>query len=126
MIILFDILFQGVVVSVCVLCLLLVVLLSNREPKVNESDERTVIVLPEALDSKKCPKNFTILPLVLISMDGFRPDYIYRGKNPTLMKLIENGVSAKYMSTSFPSITFPNHYTIVTVSFYICKGGLKS
>ncbi|KAF2199630.1 ectonucleotide pyrophosphatase/phosphodiesterase family member 1 [Delitschia confertaspora ATCC 74209] len=51
---------------------------------------------------------------ILISLDGFRADFLYRGLTPTLNKFIENGISPKYMLPSFPSVTFPNHYTMAT------------
>jgi predicted AlkP superfamily pyrophosphatase or phosphodiesterase len=50
---------------------------------------------------------------ILISIDGFRPDYLARGATPTLSRLAAEGASAA-MRPSFPSITFPNHYTLVT------------
>ncbi|KAG0720324.1 Venom phosphodiesterase 2 [Chionoecetes opilio] len=52
-------------------------------------------------------------PLLLISLDGFRSDYIYRHL-PTLETLAKEGVTARFMMPSYPTITFPNHYTIVT------------
>lgn len=53
-------------------------------------------------------------PLLLISIDGYRADYIDRGLSPTLTELATHGVHATGMQPSFPSLTFPNHYTIVT------------
>lgn len=53
-------------------------------------------------------------PLLLISIDGLRADYLKRGETPTLSALAADGVRAKYMQPSFPSLTFPNHYSIVT------------
>lgn len=50
---------------------------------------------------------------ILISIDGFRPDYLDRGATPTLSELAANG-SWGPMQPSFPSKTFPNHYAIVT------------
>jgi predicted AlkP superfamily pyrophosphatase or phosphodiesterase len=50
---------------------------------------------------------------ILISIDGFRPDYLERGITPNLNALVAAGVSAP-MAPSFPSKTFPNHYTLVT------------
>lgn len=52
--------------------------------------------------------------VVLVSIDGFRPDYLERGVTPTLSKLAAEGVRAEAMRSSFPTLTFPNHYTIVT------------
>ncbi|TID17086.1 Phosphodiest-domain-containing protein [Venturia nashicola] len=51
---------------------------------------------------------------ILISLDGFRADFLQRGLTPTLSKFIREGVSPLYMYPSFPSVTFPNHYTMVT------------
>ncbi|KAL9043914.1 MAG: hypothetical protein Q9214_002913 [Letrouitia sp. 1 TL-2023] len=51
---------------------------------------------------------------ILISLDGFRADFLQRGLTPTLNSFITEGVSPKYMLPSFPSVTFPNHYTLVT------------
>jgi predicted AlkP superfamily pyrophosphatase or phosphodiesterase len=53
-------------------------------------------------------------PLVLISLDGFRPDYLDRQVTPTLNQLLQEGVTSKGMIPVFPSKTFPNHYSIVT------------
>jgi len=52
--------------------------------------------------------------VILISLDGFRHDYVEKFDTPHLQKLISQGVSAKAMLPSYPSKTFPNHYTIVT------------
>ena len=50
---------------------------------------------------------------VLISIDGFRADYLDRGVTPVLSALAAGGVRAD-MRPSFPSKTFPNHYALVT------------
>jgi predicted AlkP superfamily pyrophosphatase or phosphodiesterase len=51
---------------------------------------------------------------ILISLDGFRADFLNRGLTPRLNAFIAEGVSPVYMLPSFPSVTFPNHYTLVT------------
>lgn len=53
-------------------------------------------------------------PLLLVSIDGFRNDYLDRGLTPTLARMAHEGVRAEFMRPSYPSITFPNHYTLVT------------
>jgi predicted AlkP superfamily pyrophosphatase or phosphodiesterase len=53
-------------------------------------------------------------PLLLISIDGFRPDYLDRDLTPTLARLAHEGVRAESMQPAFPSLTYPNHYTLVT------------
>ena len=46
--------------------------------------------------------------VLIISLDGFRPDYIDIGVTPNIHRLREMGVSPEYMKPSFPSVTFPN------------------
>jgi len=65
-----------------------------------------------AAPSKKTDHGYA--PLVLISIDGYRADYIQRGLSPHLAALAADGVHAQSMRASFPTLTFPNHYTIVT------------
>lgn len=50
---------------------------------------------------------------ILVSIDGFRADYLDRGITPNLSRLAATGAKAA-MRPSFPSTTFPNHYAIVT------------
>lgn len=50
---------------------------------------------------------------ILVSIDGFRADYLDRGDTPVMKALAEGGARAA-MRPSFPSVTFPNHYTLVT------------
>ena len=50
---------------------------------------------------------------ILVSIDGFSPDYLDLGVTPTLAALAREGATAS-MKPSFPTVTFPNHYTLVT------------
>lgn len=50
---------------------------------------------------------------VLVSIDGMRADYLDRGITPRMTALAGQGVRAA-MRPSFPTITFPNHYSLVT------------
>ena len=52
--------------------------------------------------------------LLLVSLDGVRADYLGRGLTPNLDRLARDGVRAEWMNPSYPSLTFPNHYTLVT------------
>lgn len=53
--------------------------------------------------------------VVLVSLDGFRWDYPTKWRTPHLLKMAEEGASApEGMIPSYPSLTFPNHYTLVT------------
>lgn len=50
---------------------------------------------------------------ILVSIDGFRADYLDRGVTPNLSALAAAGISSA-MRPSYPSKTFPNHWTLVT------------
>lgn len=50
---------------------------------------------------------------ILVSIDGFRADYLDRGDTPVLARLAAAGARGA-MRPSFPTKTFPNHYAIVT------------
>lgn len=52
--------------------------------------------------------------VILVSIDGCRWDYIDREPAPNLKALARRGVRARELVPSFPTVTFPNHYTIVT------------
>lgn len=51
--------------------------------------------------------------VILVSIDGFSPDYLGKGQTPVLDGLVAGGAFGS-MRPSFPSVTFPNHYTLVT------------
>jgi predicted AlkP superfamily pyrophosphatase or phosphodiesterase len=61
--------------------------------------------------------------VVLVSLDGFRWDYLDRGLTPNLSRLAREGGRAEAMVPVFPTKTFPNHYTIVT-GRYPAKHGI--
>ena len=52
--------------------------------------------------------------VILISLDGFRWDYVEKFNPPNLSKFVESGVKAESLIPSYPTKTFPNHYTIAT------------
>ena len=52
-------------------------------------------------------------PVLLVSIDGFRADFLDRGVTPNLSQLAREGVRGS-MRPSYPSLTFPNHYSMVT------------
>jgi len=52
--------------------------------------------------------------VILVSFDGFRYDYVNKFNPPNFRSFIAGGSQAKALIPSFPSKTFPNHYTIVT------------
>lgn len=52
--------------------------------------------------------------VLMVSFDGFRYDYVEHYHLRNFRKLIRQGTAAEYMIPSYPSKTFPNHYTLVT------------
>lgn len=52
--------------------------------------------------------------LLLISVDGFRWDYLDQQPTPNMHALFESGFRVNRMEPAWPSNTFPNHYTLVT------------
>ncbi|VDK29575.1 unnamed protein product [Gongylonema pulchrum] len=53
-------------------------------------------------------------PVLVISLDGFAYEYIERNVVKTFNRFKKCGTSAEWMYSSYPSKTFPNHYTMVT------------
>ena len=52
--------------------------------------------------------------VMLVSLDGFRADYLDRFRLPNIQRVMKRGVRARWMNPVFPSFTFPNHYSLVT------------
>ena len=52
--------------------------------------------------------------VLLISIDGYRYDYSEKYGATNLIELGKQGVRAKALLPEFPSLTFPNHYSIAT------------
>jgi predicted AlkP superfamily pyrophosphatase or phosphodiesterase len=52
--------------------------------------------------------------VLLVSLDGWRWDYHTRAPVANLRSLMARGVTAEGLVPSFPTKTFPNHYTLVT------------
>jgi ectonucleotide pyrophosphatase/phosphodiesterase family member 5 len=63
--------------------------------------------------------------VLLISLDGFRWDYINRGLSPNIEWIAEKGVEALSLESVFPTKTFPAHYSIVT-GLYVENHGMVS
>ncbi|KAM5286114.1 ectonucleotide pyrophosphatase/phosphodiesterase family member 3 isoform 1-T1 [Hipposideros larvatus] len=64
----------------------------------------------------QCPEGFDLPPVILISMDGFRAEYLQTWSTlmPNIDKMKTCGIHSKYLRPVYPTKTFPNHYTIVT------------
>ena len=68
-----------------------------------------LVLAPFATQAKEAQRPVT----VLVSIDGFRADYLDRGITPRLSRLAKEGATGP-MRPSFPTKTFPNHYALVT------------
>eukprot|EP00058_Branchiostoma_floridae_P023608 XP_002609098.1 hypothetical protein BRAFLDRAFT_91071 [Branchiostoma floridae] len=62
----------------------------------------------------RCPAGYSEPPVLLISLDGFKAEYLLRNITPTIGRMARCGVHAPYMYSQYPTVTFSNHYTIVT------------
>ena len=71
-------------------------------------------VQPDNAAKINAAKHFDKPYVILISLDGFRYDYIKKYNPPHLSAFIKNGVAAESLIPCFPSKTFPNHYSIAT------------
>jgi predicted AlkP superfamily pyrophosphatase or phosphodiesterase len=71
--------------------------------------------IQQITSGRKNAANQTSKPyVILISADGFRYDYAEKYNAQNLLQLRSKGVQAKSMIPVFPSVTFPNHYSIAT------------
>ena len=52
--------------------------------------------------------------VILISLDGFKPSYLSATSTPHLFQLAQQGAQSRGLISAFPSLTFPNHVTLVT------------
>jgi predicted AlkP superfamily pyrophosphatase or phosphodiesterase len=52
--------------------------------------------------------------IVLVSIDGFRADALDPANTPNLVALAARGIRSEGLIPSFPTKTFPNHFSIVT------------
>ncbi|KAJ3731207.1 Phosphodiest-domain-containing protein [Lentinula guzmanii] len=51
---------------------------------------------------------------LIVSIDGLRADYLDRGLTPHLLEISKRGLRAKSMVPIFPTLTFPNHWALMT------------
>jgi len=61
--------------------------------------------------------------VVLVSFDGFRWDYLDRYPTPAFRRVARNGVRAERLIPTFPTKTFPTHYSVAT-GMYADQHGL--
>ncbi len=76
-----------------------------------DSKQTNTPVVPPRTNLKK----FIGQPIVvMISIDGFRHDYLEKYQPPTLLAWAKEGVRSEGITPSFPTLTFPNHISLVT------------
>ncbi|UQB68638.1 ectonucleotide pyrophosphatase/phosphodiesterase [Epilithonimonas zeae] len=69
------------------------------------------VVIPNRFNSTEAMQKPYV---IMISTDGFRSDYTKKYNAENLLRYSDEGVQAKAMLPSYPSITFPNHWTLIT------------
>uniref|UniRef100_A0A3Q2Q4G8 Ectonucleotide pyrophosphatase/phosphodiesterase 1 n=1 Tax=Fundulus heteroclitus TaxID=8078 RepID=A0A3Q2Q4G8_FUNHE len=71
--------------------------------------------------------SFSRPPLLLVSLDGFRAAYLKDHKNqmPIINRLRTAGTTTSHIRPVYPTKTFPNHYSIVTVSVSVRPGSFS-
>lgn len=89
----------------------ILILLIFALPEGPKAQDTTQQIIPDRINR---PNQLKKPYVILISADGFRYDLADKYQAKNLLKFREQGVNADYMLSSFPSLTFPNHYTIVT------------
>lgn len=72
------------------------------------AEDRLATAQPNAPSERNKPY------LLLIGVDGYRPDFVDKYNGTALKALGERGARATALIPSFPSTTFPNFYTMVT------------
>jgi predicted AlkP superfamily pyrophosphatase or phosphodiesterase len=90
------------------LCLMLSSTLASYAQKPTDTTQQVIAGRKNSPEQQKKPY------LILISADGFRHDYAKKYHASNILNLANNGISARSMRPSYPSLTFPNHYSIVT------------
>ncbi|UOE37760.1 alkaline phosphatase family protein [Chryseobacterium oryzae] len=77
----------------------------------NIPSDTAQIIVPNRYNSAEAMQKPYV---IMISTDGFRYDYAKKYNAQNLIKYANGGVQAKAMLPSFPSITFPNHWSLIT------------
>jgi predicted AlkP superfamily pyrophosphatase or phosphodiesterase len=65
-------------------------------------------------DGRNAPQHQQKPAVVLVSIDGYRWDYPDHYPTPAIRRLVDGGMRAEHLEPVFPTLTFPNHYSLVT------------
>jgi len=90
------------------LFLLLVVCTGSLSAQITDTVQKIISGRTNSPQQEKKPY------VIFISADGFRHDLADRYHATHLQALRAEGVAAASMTPAFPSVTFPNHYTLAT------------
>ena len=60
------------------------------------------------------PADTAAAHVIVLSLDGLPATTPGDGSMPTLDRLARDGTRAEWLVPAFPTLTFPNHYTLVT------------
>ena len=85
-----------------------------------EPDEGTPVLKPVSLEQAPGPARAK--HVVIISIDGLRPDALEEAPAPTLLRLIREGAFCPKAETIRPSITLPSHTAMLTGLDYARHG----
>jgi predicted AlkP superfamily pyrophosphatase or phosphodiesterase len=101
------------ILKTCVFAVLFAPLVQSVEAKSPQNSENEKVVKVDGPPNS--PKQQKKHYIVLVSLDGFRYDYPQKFGAPHIAELARTGATApEGMLPSYPSITFPNHFTLVT------------
>nr|XP_040016786.1 ectonucleotide pyrophosphatase/phosphodiesterase family member 1 [Gasterosteus aculeatus aculeatus] len=105
-----------VVLLLCLLAVVLAVVFSLRKSSDGNAEGELWLQAAEDVQQSRCPPGFSRPPLILVSLDGFRAEYLkdHSGRLPVISRLRKEGTSTPFMRPVYPTKTFPNHYSIVT------------
>lgn len=79
---------------------------------------RFLVPLLSLLGREQC---LAVRPLLVLLIDGFRYDYMDELQQlPGFRELVETGVKVDYMTPDFPSLSYPNYYSLMTGSKSEC------
>lgn len=94
-----------------------------RAPRLRFRLVLSFFILVVAYGSLYCDDQTELSTVILISIDGFRPDYLEHTACPNLKGLAASGTRAQWLIPVFPTKTFPNHYSIAT-GMYVENNGV--
>lgn len=83
-------------------------------PPINKDIKQAASLNLTCVNRENKPEMMDRAIVIMVSLDGFRADYLQKINPPNLKRILKEGIYSKGMIPSFPSHTYPNHYTLVT------------